>query len=110
MNDILALEDAAEALKDSGKYDEAIAAYHELLEKDNNFVRAHLALAILYDKVEDPAKSVFHGERACEVEPEDHFNVVALSITYQKAFEATRDPLYIQKAEDAKARAHMLQQ
>ena len=110
MNELLALEDAAEALKDNGKYDEAIAEYKKILEQDDNFVRAHLALAILYEKVQDAAKSVYHGERACEVEPGDYLNFIALSLTYQKAFEATRDEMYIHKAEEAKAKAHMLQQ
>ncbi len=109
MNELRALEDTADALKDEGKHEEAIAEYKKILEKDNDFVRAHLALAILYDKVQDAEKSVYHGERACEIEPNDHFNAVALSITYQKAFETTRDEMYIHKAEEAKARAHILQ-
>ena len=109
MNELRALEDAADALKDEGKNEEAIAEYKKILEIDNDFVRAHLALAILYAKIQDADQSVYHGERACQIEPNDHFNAVALSITYQKAFEITRDEMYIHKAEDAKARAHALQ-
>ncbi len=61
---------------------------------------------MLYQKVGDYASAVRHGERAVELEPDDGLNFTALSIIYQRAFEATRDPVYIQKAEAAKARAH----
>jgi hypothetical protein len=52
---------------------------------------------------------VQHAEKAVEIEPEDTFNWTALSTTYQKAFEATRDRQYIFRAEDAKTRAAEMQ-
>jgi hypothetical protein len=73
---------------------------------DEKFARVHLALSVLYHKKEDYEKSVAHAERAVELEPDDAFNVAALSVTYQRAFEGTRDPIYIQKAEEALARGH----
>ena len=107
MSELIEMEKAADQLKDQGKNEEAIAAYLAILEKDEKFVRAHLALAVVYERAGDFERSVFHGEKACEIEPEDHFNFMALSITYQRAFEGTRDQAFIQKAEDAKARAAM---
>ena len=86
--------------KSDGKNEEAIAKLIEALEKDESFVRAHLALSVLYHKLADYEKSVAHAERAVELEPNDAFNVAALSVTYQRAFEGTRDPIYIQKAEE----------
>lgn len=97
--EILALETAAEQLKAEGKNEEAIAKVLEALAIDENFVRGHLALAVLYHKTEDHAKSVEHAETAFKLEPDDPFNAAALSVTYQRAFEGTRDPIYIQKAE-----------
>lgn len=97
--ELLALENEAEKLKGEGKNDEAIAKIHEALAIDENFVRAHLALAVLYHKTEDHVKSVEHAEKAFQLEPDDPFNAAALSVTYQRAFEGTRDPIYIQKAE-----------
>ena len=102
----LALEQESDQLKAEGKYPEAIAKLQEALGVDPNFARAHLALSVLYHKLEDYAKSVEHAEKAVEIEPDDPFNISALSVTYQRAFEGTRDPIYIQKAEEALAKSH----
>ena len=97
--EILALETEAENLKNEGKNEEAIANVLEALALDETFVRGHLALSVLYHKTENHEKSVEHGEKAYQLEPDDPFNAAALSVTYQRAFEGTRDPIYIQKAE-----------
>ena len=103
---ILELEREAEAFRDDGKYEEAIAKLQELLELDGEFVRGHLAMAMICERTGDFAKAVEHAERAVALEPDDALNFTALSVIYQKAFEATRDPIFIQKAEAAKDRAH----
>jgi Tfp pilus assembly protein PilF len=98
-----------EALKRDGNNEEAIAKLEELLGQDPKHVLAHLALSVLYPKVEKHDLAVQHAEKAVEIEPEDTFNWTALSTTYQKAYEATRDRQYIFRAEDAKARAAQMQ-
>lgn len=98
-----------EQLKRDGKYDEAIEKLCELLKQDERHVLAHLALSVLYARIEKHDLAVNHAEKAVEIEPEDTFNWTALSTTYQKAFEATRDRQYIFRAEDAKARAAQMQ-
>jgi Tfp pilus assembly protein PilF len=98
-----------EQLKRDGKHEEAIAKLEELLKQDEKHVLAHLALSVLYPKVEKHDLAVQHAEKAVEIEPEDTFNWTALSTTYQKAFEATRDRQYIFRAEDAKTRAAQMQ-
>ena len=107
MTEILKIEREADALREAKKFQEAVDKLKTLLELDEDFVRAHLALAILYSELGDAETSVKHGEKAVQLEPEDPFNRTALSITYQKAFELTRDPNYIQLAETAKERSHM---
>ena len=97
--ELLALENEAEQLKADGKFNEAIEKLHEALAIDENFVRAHLAISVLFHKIDDFEKSVAHAETAYKLEPDDPFNAAALSVTYQRAFEGTRDPVYIQKAE-----------
>ena len=108
MSDAIQLENEATKLRNEGKYEEAIGKLKEALAFDENFVLAHLGLAVLYHNIGDWNNSVLHGEKAVEVEPEEQFNYSALSVTYQRAFEGTRDQIFIQKAEDAKARAQGL--
>lgn len=99
----------AEKLKDEGKFDDAIAKLQETLEVDESYVLAHLALAVVYGKVDKHEDAVRHAQRACEVDPQDAFNFTALSVTFQRAFAGTQNHQYIQLAEDAMARSQMLQ-
>lgn len=103
------LYNSAEKLKDAGKYEEAIAALNTLLGQDPTHALSHLALAVLYGKVGQHDKAVEHGQRACELEPSDAFSYTALSVTYQRAFAGTQNHQFIRLAEDAKAKAQMLQ-
>jgi tetratricopeptide (TPR) repeat protein len=98
-----------EQLKREGKLDQAITTLEELLKQDDKHVLSHLALAVLYGKTGKHDLAVKHGEKACEIEPQDNFNWIALSSTYQKAFEGTQDRQYIYRAEDAKARSAAMQ-
>jgi tetratricopeptide (TPR) repeat protein len=106
MNQIAELEREADALREAGRYPEAIAKLQEVLTLDESFVRGHLALAVLYHLSGDYEKSVLHGERAVELEPDDSFNVAALSITYQRALAATGDMRFKEKAEEMLFRNH----
>jgi tetratricopeptide (TPR) repeat protein len=98
-----------EQLKRDGNNDAAIGKLEELLKQDEKHVLAHLALSVLYPKVDKYDLAVQHAEKVVEIEPEDTFNWTALSTTYQKAYEATKDRQYIFRAEDAKQRAAQMQ-
>ena len=106
--ELLALENEAEQLKSEGKNEEAIAKLLQALEMDEKFARLHLALSVLYHKTEDYEKSVSHAERAVELEPDDAFNVAALSVTYQRALAETNNMEFMTAAEQARDRAHQL--
>jgi len=99
----------SEQLRREGKPAEAIAKLEEVLQLDNGHVLAHMTLARLLCKAERPLDAVPHSEQACQLEPNEVFNWTALSETYQKAFEATQDRMFILKAEEAKTRSHQLQ-
>lgn len=99
-----------EKLKDAGQHEEAIARFLEALEQDEKLVIAHLALAVEYGKVGRHEEAIRHGQMACELEPTDAFNFTAMSVTFQRAFAGTQNHEYIHLAEEAMARAHMLQQ
>ncbi|MFW6169115.1 MAG: tetratricopeptide repeat protein [Planctomycetota bacterium] len=109
MADLTALYDEADRLKDEGQYESAIEKLNALLEEDDNYVLAHLALAVLLGRVGRHEEAVRHGRKACELEPEDAFNFTAMSVTYQQAFAATQNREYIPLAEEAMAKARTLQ-
>lgn len=99
----------ADRLKEEGKLDEAIAKLQEALVLDERFALAHSALAVLYGKMGQHEDAIRHAQKVCELEPEDAFSFTALSVTYQRAFAGTHEQQYIQMAEEAMARARMIE-
>jgi len=109
MSDVDELYREADQLKDDGKLEESIAKLNEVLAQDDSHVLSHLALAVVLGRVGEHEKSVVHGQRACEIDPNDAFNFTAMSVTYQRAWAGTQNQQYIQLAEDAMARSRMLE-
>jgi tetratricopeptide (TPR) repeat protein len=108
MSDVHELYSSAEKLMDEGQLEGAEARLREVLEADEGFVLGHLALARVYTKLAKYERAVEHARRACELEPKEVFNYTALSVTYQRAWAGTKDPKFIQLAEDARDMAHRL--
>jgi tetratricopeptide (TPR) repeat protein len=108
MNHIHERYNEVEKLIDQEKFDEAIEGLRSIVAEDDSFVLAHLALARVYTKTGQHEQAIAHGERVCQLEPNDSFNFTALSVTYQRAWAGTKNQDYITKAEDAMARAHSL--
>ncbi|MEM8681067.1 MAG: tetratricopeptide repeat protein [Planctomycetota bacterium] len=109
MSELNELYKQADALKHEGKPAEAVEVLNTLLEKDPNHTLSHLALAVLYGKIDQHDKAIEHGQKACELSPEDPFSFTAMSVTFQRAWAGTQKQEYIQMAEDAMARAQMLE-
>ncbi len=109
MNDPHSQYNVVEKLIDDEKFQEAIVGLKKILDDDDSFVLAHLALARVFTKTGQHAEAIGHGQRACELEPDDPFNYTAMSVTYQRAWAGTQDHQYIAKAEEAMARAQQLQ-
>lgn len=108
MSDIHQQYNDVEKLIDDEKFEDAIAGLTKIVEADDTFVLAHLALARVYTKTGQHAEAIQHAEKAVELEPEESFNYTALSVTYQRAWAGTDDQQYIQKAEDAMAKGQEL--
>lgn len=106
---IVAKTNAAEKLKDEGKHDEAITLLNEILQEEPTHVLTHLTLCRIYTLQGKFEQAVEHGQRACELEPNDAFNFTALSVTYQRVFAGTGDKRYIQLAEDAMAESRRIE-
>ena len=101
--------DEADKLKQAGKFDEAIAKYEQILTQDEKYALAHAALGVVLGKVGRHEEAVKHAQRVCELEPNDPFSFTALSVIFQRAFAGTGNRQFIQLAEEAMARARMLQ-
>lgn len=91
-----------EKLKDGGQLEEAAAKLEEALTQDPSFALAHSALAVLYGRLKRHDDAIRHGLQVCELEPNEPFSFTAMSVTFQRAGK-------IPEAEDAMARARMLQ-
>src|SRR6056297_1317493 len=109
MADSHAAYNEAEKFIDAEQNEEALQALLKIVESDESFTLAHLALARVYTKLGRHLEAVQHSQKACELEPEESFNFTAMSVTCQKAWAGTQDKKFIQMAEDAMAHAHALQ-
>lgn len=108
MSDLHEQYNAVERLIDEEQYEAAIDGLTKITEQDATFVLAHLALSRVYTKTGQHDLAIKHGEKVCELEPQEAFNFTALSVTYQRAWAGTQDQSYIAKAEEAMAKAHQL--
>lgn len=110
MSELNAKYNEVEKLIDAGELEPAIAGLNEIIQQDESFVIAHLALARVYTKTGKHDLAIQHSEKACELEPTDFMNFTAMSVTYQQAWAGTQNQEYIGKAEDAMAKARTLSQ
>jgi predicted Zn-dependent protease len=79
------LYDEAIDLQREGKAEEAIGRLGALLEQEPDYALAHAALSVFYSKLEKHDEAVEHGRRVCELEADDPFSFVAMSLICQKA-------------------------
>jgi tetratricopeptide (TPR) repeat protein len=109
MADATVLYDQADKLKEEGKLEEAAAKLEEALAVQSNFALAHAGLAVVLQKLGRHEEAIEHAQKVCELDPHDAFSYTALSVTYQRAYAGTGNHAYIQLAEEAMARSHMIQ-
>ncbi len=94
--------DEAIRLKEAGQLDEAAAKLTELLGQEPGYALAHSALAVICTRLGRHDEAIAHALKVCQLEPNEPFSYTALSVTFQRAGK-------IPEAEDAMARARMLQ-
>ncbi|MCL4193364.1 MAG: tetratricopeptide repeat protein [Thermoguttaceae bacterium] len=77
--------DQAIVLQQEGKLDEAVGMLQDLVAEAPDYALAHAALSVFYSKQEKYPQAVAHARKVCELEPEDSFSFIALSLVCQKA-------------------------
>ena len=81
--------DEAIELDEAGKLPEAVGKLEELIAENADFALAHTALSVFYGKLDRHAEAVEHAQKVCQLEPDDPFSFMALSIVCQKAGKTT---------------------
>jgi Flp pilus assembly protein TadD len=79
------LYDEAIDLQQAGKLDEAVSKLEELIVSSPDYTLAHAGLSVFYGKLGRHAEAVEHAQKVCELEPEDPFSYMALSLICQRA-------------------------
>jgi Flp pilus assembly protein TadD len=80
-----AMYDEAIALQQQGDVEGAVGKLEALLGEHADYALAHAALSVFFSKLEKHDQAVEHASRVCELEPEDPFSFVAMSLVCQKA-------------------------
>lgn len=94
--------DAAQKLKEDGNIEGATEALLKILEVDNDHLHTNMALGVYMQKLGRIEESIKYAVRVTEIQPEDPFSFTQLSVIYQRCGK-------IPEAEDAMAKAHVLQ-
>ncbi|MBN1912565.1 MAG: tetratricopeptide repeat protein [Pirellulales bacterium] len=68
-----------------GDVEAAIGQLESLLGDEPDYALAHAALSVFYSQQSEHEKAVQHGQKVCELEPNDPFSFVAMSLICQKA-------------------------
>jgi predicted Zn-dependent protease len=79
------LYDEAINLQQSGNLDEAVAKLEALSVEQPGYGLAHAGLSAFYSKQGRHAEAVERAQKVCELEPEDPFSYMAMSLVCQRA-------------------------
>ncbi len=79
------LYDEAIALQQAGNLEEAVGKLKGLVAENPDYALAHAALSVLHGKLDQHDEAVEHGRKVCELEPDDSFSFMAMSLICQRA-------------------------
>lgn len=77
--------DEAIALQQAGKLDEAVGKLEALAAEHPDYALAHAALSVFYGKLNRQDEAIEQARKVCELEPDDSFSYMAMSLTCQRA-------------------------
>ena len=95
------LYDAANQLKEDGNLEAAVVALQEIVDIHPDHLQSHLALGVHLQKLGRNDDAIAHASRVAELNPNDAFSYVQLSVVMQRCG-------LILEAEDAMAKAHAI--
>ncbi len=79
------LYDEAIDLQQAGKLEEAVGKLESLIVDHPDYALGHAALSVFYGKLNRTDEAVEHAQRVCDLEPEDPFSFMAMSLICQRA-------------------------
>ena len=94
--------DEAIELREAGRLEEAVGKLEALIGQAPDYALAHAGLSVFHSQMDRHDEAVKHAQKVCELEPEDPFSYIALSLICQKAG-------LIMEAEQAMMRARQAQ-
>jgi len=77
--------DEAIALQEAGKLEEAVGKLEALVDQAPDYALAHAGLSAFYSKMNRHDEAVVEAQKVCELDPEDPFSFMAMSLICQKA-------------------------
>lgn len=77
--------DEAIELKEAGKLEEAVGKLEALIGQAPDYALAHAGLSVFHSQMGRHDEAVKHGQKVCELEPEDPFSFMAMSLICQRA-------------------------
>lgn len=85
MTTVHQLYDEAIDLQQAGKLDEAIEKLEQITTDQPDYALAHAALSVFYSKLGRQDEAVACAKRVCELDPDDPFSFMAMSLICQRA-------------------------
>jgi Flp pilus assembly protein TadD len=79
------LYDEAIDLQQAGKMDEAVSKLESLIVSFPDYALAHAGLSVFYGKLDRHEEAVEHARKVCQLDSEDPFSFMALSLICQRA-------------------------
>ncbi|MGO8744465.1 MAG: hypothetical protein ACLQNE_00615 [Thermoguttaceae bacterium] len=80
-----AIYDEAIQMQQAGNLEGAVGKLQDLAAQDPSYALAHSALSVFFSKMEKYDEAIEHARRVCQLEADDPFSFVALSLVCQKA-------------------------
>jgi predicted Zn-dependent protease len=77
--------DEAIELQQQDKLKEAIDSLSALIDEHPDYALAHAALSVFYGKLDRHDEAIEHARKVCELEPDDSFSFMAMSLICQRA-------------------------